>query len=168
VLSGEQVMQPQPTICRVQRWNEKQLYMEVEVTIKSGKKKMARVLIDTGAEANLVGSDLFDEEDFEPAMKPLQLRTVSGEQLQGGKKVIRLQLAFCGRAVGTSALQQQCIHGTFYQAAIGWDCIISYPLLAKWQLGVLPHRSCLLMEKPAGFVLLYGSKCHADHSIRCS
>ena len=168
VLSSDQVKQAQPTICRVQRWNEKQLYMEVEVKTRSGKKKLARVLIDTGAEANLVGSDLFDEEDFEPAMKPLQLRTVSGEQLQGGKQVIRLQLAFCARPVGASQVHQEVISGTFYQASIGWDAIISYPLLAKWKLGVLPHRACLLMEKPKGFFLLYGTKCRADHSIQAA
>jgi len=114
VLSSEQV---QPTICNVNKVSEKQLYMEVEIVSKSGQKRMARVLIDTGAEVNLIGSDLFEDSEFELARYPLQLRTVSGEPLSGCNRVISLSMNFCGRQIGSNHRVCHQIHGTFYQAA---------------------------------------------------
>jgi hypothetical protein len=62
----------------------------VETIIKSQKSKEERkikILIDTGAEVNLIRPGLFQDEAFERAAQPLRLITVSGEPLSGEKRL---------------------------------------------------------------------------------
>ena len=56
------------------------------------------------------------------------------------------------------AESQHVIGGVFYEAEIDWDAIISFPLLAAAKVGVLPHRRCLLVERPSGNIHLVGAK----------
>jgi hypothetical protein len=51
--------------------------------------------------------------------------------------------------------------GLFYEAQIGWDAIIGYTTLARWKVGILPGKGCLVGEQahpPGGIVYLEGLK----------
>jgi hypothetical protein len=117
---------------------------------------MIKVLVDTGAEVNLVRPDLFHHSIFQPAEKPLKLITVSGGDLEGGKHTISLVLHLHGEHQTTKKKSEHLLGGLFYEANIGWDAILSYPLLQEQKIGVLPNRECLILDQTDHFVLLHG------------
>ena len=71
------------------RGRKRQLLMEVLASVHGEEREM-HVLIDTGAQANLVRRDLFPADCFRPARRPLAFSTVSGETLPGGQYEIHL------------------------------------------------------------------------------
>ena len=112
-----------------------------------GEHKQIRILVDTGAEVNLVKPGVFDDYSFNVATKPLRLITVSGSELQGGKRTISLILHLHGEDNNTQKESHHLMGGLFYEANIGWDAIISYPLLQEQKIGVLPNRGCLILDE---------------------
>ena len=131
----------------------KQLSLKVLSRSLNGVEKTLTVLVDTGAEADLLREDLFN--CWEEAKKPISLRTVSGEQLGGGDKTITLQLTLWGENCQGEVCQpeENTVTLAFYNAAIEWDAIISYPTLKKFRWGVMPHRQCILWEKTDGNIV---------------
>ena len=49
-------------------------------------------LVDTGAQVNLIKEGLFDEEHCLPAKSPVDLRSISGNRVEGGTQVVALKL----------------------------------------------------------------------------
>ena len=70
-----------------------QLMMTVEADI-GGHVLEAKALVDTGARTSLVRKDLLPERFFRRLRKPLVLKTVSGEELPGGKQEVELAITF--------------------------------------------------------------------------
>lgn len=72
----------------------KQLVMEILAELPNGEQKKLMILIDTGAEINLVRSGLLSSHLFFVAEKPMRLMTASGQVLPGGDKTVQLELFF--------------------------------------------------------------------------
>ena len=140
--------------------------MKLAATSSSGEQVEINVLIDTGAEVNLVRPGLLRDESFRPAKERLKLITVSGSTLAGGVRttVLEMQLKVVDQT--TNIESRHVIGGVFYEAEIDWDAIISFPLLAAAKIGVLPHRRCLLVEKAGGNIHLIGAKNQELQQIR--
>ena len=60
------------------------LKIGVMVTLADGKSQELQVLVDTGAEVNLVNSRLISPELFQPATRPLKLGVANSHVLPGG------------------------------------------------------------------------------------
>jgi hypothetical protein len=108
-----------------------------------------RILVDTGAEVNLLRPGVFDDSLWEKAHQPLHLITVSGDGLQGGQRVARLKLR----------LQQsdgvvKWLSGTFYEAAVEYDAILGYKFLTDHNLAIYPSGRCLMSHLDAGWQCL--------------
>ncbi len=58
------------------------------------KKRNLKILIDTGAEANLIRTGLVPKRHTRPAHKILELVAVNGHVLQGGKTTADMKLHF--------------------------------------------------------------------------
>ena len=140
--------------------------MKLAATSSSGEQVEINVLIDTGAEVNLVRPGLLRDESFRPAEERLKLITVSGSTLAGGVRTTILEMQLKGVDQTTNIESRHVIGGVFYEAEIDWDAIISFPLLAAAKIGVLPHRRCLLVEKAGGNVHLIGAKTKELQQIR--
>ena len=69
--------------------NELQLVLELKAELEGGERRNLKVLIDTGAEANLIRTGLVPKRFTRPAHKVLELVAVNGQILQGGKKNCR-------------------------------------------------------------------------------
>ncbi len=54
--------------------------------MEGGEKRNLKILIDTGAEANLIRTRLVPKRYTRPAHKILELVAVNGQVLQGGKQ----------------------------------------------------------------------------------
>ena len=113
------------------------------------------MLVDTGAEVNLVRHGLFSEDDVEPARSPVFLETVNGEPIAGGDKTITLTFDLFAQDCGTDASYWHSISDDFCLSDITCDVIISHDLLLEKALVPVPHRKCLLWERPDGWTWLF-------------
>ena len=139
-----------------------QLMLEVCVRV-DGYDRKARALIDTGAQTSLVRRALLPDSCFTRSSKPLLLKTVSGEELHGGKDEVIITLSFearteDGEAVGSRWMSQVTVH----DGDIGCDLILGYPWLKVNRLDVQPWRDALQLHDQPRWVL---SECrHATSS----
>ena len=79
--------------------------LEVEVTVGEVKVR-AKALVDTGAQATLVKRGLLPTDLFKVSDRPLMLKTVSGEELFGGKMEVKDDCRLSGRGGGWAAKAQ--------------------------------------------------------------
>ena len=73
----------------------------------NGEERTILALVDTGAQANLVRRGPFPSKCFRPALVPLDLTTVSGEVLPGGRSEIKLSLSVSAEAEDGAPVQQR-------------------------------------------------------------
>ena len=153
-----QICLPRCLIAATASTERRRLVLTVHVAAPRGETKQIKVLIDTGAEVNLIRPGIFQPDSFQQASKPLKLVTVSGSILQGGQKTIPLVFHLHGEHPQTGFKTHHLLGGLFYEADIGWDAIISYQLLRQQKIGVLPSRHCLMLDQGDHFILLKGGK----------
>jgi hypothetical protein len=70
------------------------LTMDIFARLPSGRGQVLRVLIDTGAEANLVKEGLLPKGEFTQAEKRLHFTTANGQPLRGGDTIVNVDLLF--------------------------------------------------------------------------
>ena len=71
---------------------DRQLLIRTDAILLNGECRSLKVLVDTGAEANLVRQGLLPEHLTYPATKPLRFETANGQALGGGNVCTRLKL----------------------------------------------------------------------------
>ena len=64
-----------------------QLLMNIQVRTNDGTRKSVSVLVDTGAEANLVRGGLFNDSLMRNAREPLSFVTANGQPLEGASEL---------------------------------------------------------------------------------
>ena len=137
------------------RNNELQLVMLISVCLADNTERKLKVLIDTGAQANLIRIGLAPENMLSVSNDPLCLRMANGQRLEGGRRVVSTCLGFRQVVRGEilpSLFQRPC---EFYEADIMVDAIISFPWLVSHNIGVFPHLKALAILEPQ-FSLLLG------------
>ena len=121
-----------------------QLLLQIPCVTPSQTKIMLDVLIDTGAQANLVRRGLFSNNEFFPAKNPISMVTAGGSPLEGGREQVRLVLVFNASPPGRPDFSRRWKEtAIFYDANITVDAILSYPWLRDRHLGVVPHLDAL-------------------------
>ena len=122
---------------------ERQLLMRVMATHQEGAMYILNILIDTGAQANLIRTGVTTNILVHSA-KPLILFTANGARMAGGVKEVTLDLLFGARAYTTGAkLADMVVPARFHEADIQVDAILSYPWLRENRLGVWVHEQAL-------------------------
>ena len=107
------------------------LTMLLRVTMPSGKQRIIKALVDTGAQVNLIQKGLLDEEEFSAAETPLNLIAANGQVLEGGKKVVKLEIKMHQKSEEELLPPEVQFDGQFFEAAIGINAILSYPWCRK-------------------------------------
>ena len=118
-----------------------QLTLELMFCTQNGEQKRVKVLIDTGAQINVVRRGLFSEEVLRPAKRPLWLSLANGQPFWGGDTEIATKLVF-GKHSGQK-VQPWKINATFYEAEIKAEAIIGLPWLRQNGLDILTREGCL-------------------------
>ena len=139
---------------------DRQLLIRTDALLLNGECRSLKVLVDTGAEANLVRQGLLPEHLTYPATKPLRFETANGQALGGGNVCTRLKLKLISESGELSSPENVEFDVEFYEANIKVDAILSYPWLAQAKLGIFPHHKALVLDSP-GLKFLYGVR---DHS----
>ena len=127
---------------------KRQLLLDVRARGSDGRKLVLRVLVDTGAEANLVRKGLVTPELLKPAKTPLTLVTADGSRMEGGSREVTLQLCFASTTPNEAGKPEWCTRATFHEADIRVDAILSCPWMDSEQLGVFPHLEALARVNP--------------------
>jgi hypothetical protein len=125
-----------------------QLVLKIPAQLPNGATHFLKILIDTGAEANLVRKNLLPSHLFYPSRNPLRLLAANGLLMQGGSFEIDLDLTFTQHFQDYPGVADFCTHASFYEADIGVDAILSFPWLSSRKLGIFPHRRALALEGP--------------------
>ena len=132
-----------------------QLILKLPIRLQNGETRILKVLVDTGAEANLVKLNLLPNHLFSQAPSVLKFRTANGQVLAGGDRVIQTSLGFTQSIDGVQQKELLELNAVFYEADIQVDAILSYPWMVSTKIGVFPHKGALAMEYPH-LTLLYG------------
>ena len=101
--------------------------MKLEAEMVNGERQAIRVLIDTGAQANLIRRGLLEEHLMYAARTPLTLTTANGQRLEGGGRVTNLGLKFRQVEDGYTLPEGLHFDVIFYEADIFVDALLSYP-----------------------------------------
>ena len=113
--------------------------MRIEAVGGRREKRHINVLVDTGAQVNLVRKGLIREEHLRKAQDTVRLVTANGAVMEGGGIETELCLLFRKRAVDSVEEGEHTIWGAFYEADIQVDAIVSCPWIFKNKLAVIPH-----------------------------
>lgn len=140
---------------RLQHRRGHRLQLKLVARTDLGEERRLVVLIDTGAEVNLVKPGVFEDHAFVKAKKELSLVTASGDALPGGAREVRLQLRL--RVHDQPGVQVHTT-GTFYEAAIVWDAIVGYDFLITHGLAIWPAGRCLMDRPDEGWRYLGGEE----------
>ena len=117
---------------------KKQFLIQTLVSSK-GEERYPQILIDTGAQPNLVRKGLFPSYLFHSSMKPLQLRAANQKRIHGGKEVVPLTFTFHNSSLG----KDLHFKGLFYEADIPVDIICSNGWMGENKIIPLPEFSQL-------------------------
>jgi hypothetical protein len=148
------------------RGDELQLVMCVSTVLPDGQEKDLKILVDTGAQANLVRKGVIPDWLMSQASCPLNLRTANGQRLDGGDRNVELSLGFQQVVRGEIMPQLIWRSATFFEADIRIDAILSFPWLVENGIGVFPHLKALSLLDPE-FSLLFGlSKAQKKRHVR--
>ena len=114
------------------------LIMQVGVRLPSGRRENLRVLIDTGAEVNLIREGLIPYHEFTEARKKLFFTMANGQPMRGGDSVLNGTLMF-KKSFGREGPQRDfSMDAQFYEADIHVDAILGNPWLIKEGLATYP------------------------------
>ena len=108
-----------------------QLLMMLDVFFEGDGKRRMQILIDTGAQINLVKNTLIPWHLARLAPKAVRLITANGQRMEGGERCIDMEIGFQQVFRGRRLPQTLFFEGTFYLADIEVDAIISYPWLRE-------------------------------------
>ena len=136
------------------RSDQVQLLLTLPVQVK-GCTSVAKVLVDTGAESNLIRKGFWFDELFYRPKVLLNLVAADGRVMDGGKRCVDMSLDFRAISAGVPESFYHRMSGIFYEAEIQVDAILSYPWLVENRLVIFPHLGALALDEPK-LVLLKG------------
>ena len=136
-----------------------QLILKVDATFENGETKQIWVLIDTGAEANLIRRGVVPDHITYPAKKVLNLIAANGQPIQGGKRTARFNFGLTQFVDGVKLEDKLPLLAELWEADIELDAILSYPWMVENQIGIFPHLKALAKDFPK-LTLLFGKGRH--------
>ena len=134
---------PAHKLPRLSKLNSR-LKVGMTMIFPDGSSREITALVDTGAEVNLVRSDLVDPSFFKPSKRPVRLGASNSTRLCGGSNDVELILGMGGVESDNKRALDFRVPFVAYDAAISHDVIISYRWLAENKAIVCPERHGLL------------------------
>jgi site-specific DNA-cytosine methylase len=137
------------TIVKGVDYSEKLSLMRVGMQIGNEIGMALEILLDTGAQTNLIRTNLLPDRYLRESEHPLGLKTASGAELCGGTKEVTARLKFQGYSERGRQEPNWIEDAVFYEAQIHVDAILGFPWLRSHGLGIL--TSPLRMVKQTRF-----------------
>ena len=117
---------------------ENPLHLKIPVVaeFEDGTKVDLLVLLDTGAEVNIIKKSLVPSGVSRMSHKPIRFVMASSEVMAGGERESFSQLSIRGRATDTSSDAEAILPITWYEADIAADAIVSLAWMSRWNIDV--------------------------------
>ena len=131
-----------------------QLILEMEAILENGTVKTMKILVDTGAEANLIRKGFVPDHLTFVAKRVLHLVAANGQKIEGGTRTAKTILKFSQEVNGVKMDDTLDFEVEFWEAQIEVDAILSFPWMCEHKIGIFPHHRALAMDQPV-FKLLY-------------
>ena len=122
------------------------MLMDVFARLPSGKGQVLRILVDTGAEVNLIKEGLLPRAEFSKASRRLNLTTANGQPMRGGDVSVKTTLIFSRHADGIGK-GDFGVEAEFHEADINVDAILGNPWLCKRRIAVFPYEHAIAVER---------------------
>jgi hypothetical protein len=129
------ILIPSFHVSKVGGAGQKQFLIETFVCTKEGGESFPQILVDTGAQPNLVRKGLFPRHLFRRSSNPLNLMAANQKRIDGGTHTTLLTLMF--RHPQTRKLLK--FRGSFYEAEISVDIVLSNSWMAENKIVPLPE-----------------------------
>ena len=134
----------------VRRGKQRQFVCWIQVRTTDGKVKLAKCLIDSDSEVNLVRRGFLQEDEAKMSSTPVQLEGVSGHCLEGGNREAELAVRLVKQSVlSVETVTEEWFSGKFYEATIKYDLFLGQPWLHAHR--VLPIYGTQNMLPPGSF-----------------
>ena len=137
-IKGEEWVQDVLTIVRGVECDEKLSLMRVGVQFGNEIGMALEILLDTGAQTNLIRTHVVPDRYLRESKTPLGLKTVSGASLCGGTKEVTAMLKFQGHSERGREEPNWTEEAVFYEAEIHCDAILGFPWMRSHGMGILP------------------------------
>ena len=135
---------------------QRRLVVLGSLRLSSGEELPVQVLIDTGAEINLVRKRLVPEEFWVQSAKARRFVTADQAVMEGGTVELNCEFALQGMGVESGRATQVVCTTCFYDANIGIDVIMSYEWLRRAEIDVRCLRHGLMVNHSLGPVWVPG------------
>ena len=132
------------------------LKVRVQVEWVDGSSKELSVLVDTGAEVNLINPKLMNPDLLVPSTHPVRLGVANSLLLKGGGKEVTMTLTFQGKEMDTGKNMKLCLPVTAYDGEMVCDLILSYGWLAQNDVLINPRRHGLLFQDTSSCIWVPG------------
>lgn len=132
------------------------LKIQVTLHFPNGASKEAQVLVDTGAEVNVIHPRLVDPSLFRESQRPLRLGMANEICLSGGKREVDFVLGMKGVDVDTNMPMEIRVPMSAYDGEMVCDLIVSYTWLAQLDALVNPRRHGILLNEGDRMVWVAG------------
>ena len=144
--------------CKVHKFQAKAPCLVIwgSLDVGIGEQIPLRILIDTGAEINLIRRNLLSPEYLQPLDKPITLTAANAGQLAGGDQKAEGVLHFRGIEVDTGRKQELRCTVSMVEADITIDAILSYGWMAEHNFLVNPRRHGICHQDESGMVWVEG------------
>ena len=109
--------------------------------VVGGKKKILNVLVDSGAQCDLIRLGLFVDH-LGPPWQPMSFKMADGTIMRGGNCSIFLELAF-EREILDGQSRVWTAQVEFFEAEIGCDAYLSYPTLRRLKMLIIADEGIL-------------------------
>ena len=137
-----------------------ELLLNMEVIFEDNTRKQIRVLVDTGAQANLLKRGVAPRHLVRRAQTPVRLVAANGQEVRAGDQEVVAHLVFHRRNAHGENEGNEKFESRFYVADTEVDGILSYPWLNSQQIGMFPHLDTLAKIHPEQKVLTQGARAH--------
>ena len=120
----------------------------MDAELPNGKFQRSRVLVDTGAELNLVRPGFISEHLLIRAETPMVFLMDDGSRLPGGSHTVESKFQFVKEMEKKVSRQTFCSQWHFYRADIQVDIILGHPWMVEERVGIFPHLAALALAVP--------------------
>jgi len=144
--------------------NPLHLKIPVVAEFEDGTKVDLLVLLDTGAEVNIIKRSLVPPGVSRISHKPIRFVMASSEIMAGGERDSFSQFSIRGKATDTSAEAEAILPITWYEADIAADAIVSLAWMSRWNIDVRSRNHGVMIKSTNPPIWVKG--CSHDGRIR--
>ena len=137
---------PRQYICSVARPNPLHLKVESVAQFSDGRRIRLDILVDTGAQVNILKTGLAPEGLCRPSSKPIVFLQADSSKPRGGASEVDCQVFMRGTEIDTGRETYAALPVTWYEGDIMADAIVSLAWLAEFDVDINSQNHLVIIK----------------------